>query len=150
LNTLHNISFTYIRFQQSDFVPFLRGQGEYGVIAIKQYDKVCQWLAAGRWFSPGTPVCSTNKSNRHDIAEIMLKVALNTITLTHVRWKNMNLFSTNTSPVRFCLDGQSVCWFKSFTKDKERHMIKKRLALYNTPFTAINLNECRPLSFIAV
>jgi hypothetical protein len=39
---LHNISFTYIRFQQSDFVPFLRGQGEYDVIAIKQYDKVCQ------------------------------------------------------------------------------------------------------------
>ena len=26
-------------------------------------DKVCQWLAAGRWFSPGTPVSSTNKTN---------------------------------------------------------------------------------------
>jgi len=24
-------------------------------------DKVCQWLAAGRWFSSGTPVSSTNK-----------------------------------------------------------------------------------------
>ena len=23
-------------------------------------DKVCQWLATGRWFSPGTPVSSTN------------------------------------------------------------------------------------------
>jgi hypothetical protein len=23
-------------------------------------DKVCQGLAAGRWFSPGTPVSSTN------------------------------------------------------------------------------------------
>ena len=33
----------------------------------------------GRWFSPGTPVSSTNKSNRHDITEILLKVALNTI-----------------------------------------------------------------------
>jgi hypothetical protein len=36
-------------------------------------DKVCQWLAAGRWFSPGTPVSSTNKTDSHDIAEILLK-----------------------------------------------------------------------------
>jgi hypothetical protein len=28
-----------------------------------------------------TPVSSTNKINRHDIAELLLKVALNTITL---------------------------------------------------------------------
>ena len=33
---------------------------------------------AGRWFSPGTPVSSTNKTDRHDIDEILLKVALNT------------------------------------------------------------------------
>jgi hypothetical protein len=45
-------------------------------------DKVCQWLATCRCFSPGTPVCSTNKTDRHDITEILLKVALNTITLT--------------------------------------------------------------------
>ena len=45
-------------------------------------EKVCQWLAAGRWFSLGTPVSSINKTDRHDIAEILLKVALNTITLT--------------------------------------------------------------------
>ena len=38
-------------------------------------------LAAGRWFSPGTPISSTNKTDRHDITEIVLKVALNTITL---------------------------------------------------------------------
>jgi hypothetical protein len=44
--------------------------------------KVCQWLAAGRWFSQGTPVSSTNKTDRHDITEILLKVGLNTITLT--------------------------------------------------------------------
>ena len=35
-----------------------------------------------RWFSPGTPVFSTNKTDRHDITEILLKVALNTIILT--------------------------------------------------------------------
>jgi hypothetical protein len=35
-------------------------------------DKVCQWLATGQWFSPGTPVSSTNNTDRHDIAEILL------------------------------------------------------------------------------
>jgi hypothetical protein len=44
-------------------------------------DKVCQGLAAGRWFSPGTPVSSTNKTDRHDITEILLKVTLSAITL---------------------------------------------------------------------
>jgi hypothetical protein len=41
-------------------------------------DKVYQLLAHGRWFSPGTPVSSTTKTGCHDIAEILLKVALNT------------------------------------------------------------------------
>ena len=36
----------------------------------------------GQWFSPGSLVSSTNKIDHHDIAEILLKVALNTITLT--------------------------------------------------------------------
>jgi hypothetical protein len=30
------------------------------------------------WFSPGSPASSTTKTGRHDIAEILLKVALNT------------------------------------------------------------------------
>jgi hypothetical protein len=55
----------------------------------------CRWLekrfikvgknksfATCQWFSPGTPVSSTNKIDRHDITEILLKVVLNTITLT--------------------------------------------------------------------
>jgi hypothetical protein len=37
---------------------------------------------AGQQFSQGTPVSSTNKADCHDIAGILLKVALNTITLT--------------------------------------------------------------------
>jgi hypothetical protein len=40
-------------------------------------DKVCQQLAAGGWFSPGTPVSSTNKTDHYDITEILLKVTLN-------------------------------------------------------------------------
>jgi hypothetical protein len=43
-------------------------------------DKVRQWLATCQWFSPaGTPIPFTNKTDRHDIAGILLKVALNTI-----------------------------------------------------------------------
>jgi hypothetical protein len=41
-------------------------------------DKVYQLLAHGWWFSPGTPASSTTKTGRHDVAEILLKVALNT------------------------------------------------------------------------
>jgi hypothetical protein len=37
---------------------------------------------AGQWFSPGTPVSSTNKIDHYDITEILLIVALNTITLS--------------------------------------------------------------------
>jgi hypothetical protein len=37
-------------------------------------DKVYQLLAKGRWFSSAS---STTKTGRHDIAEILLKVALN-------------------------------------------------------------------------
>jgi hypothetical protein len=36
---------------------------------------------AVRWFSTGTPVSSTNKTDCYDIAEILLKVALNIINL---------------------------------------------------------------------
>jgi hypothetical protein len=35
-------------------------------------------------YCPGTPVSSTIKTDRHDTTEILLKVALNTITLTHI------------------------------------------------------------------
>jgi len=41
-------------------------------------DKVYQLLAHGRWFSPGTLASSTTKTDRHDIAEILLKVVLKT------------------------------------------------------------------------
>ena len=49
-------------------------------------DTVCQWwLATGRWYSPGPPVSSTNKTDHHDITEILLKVALNTTKQTNQR-----------------------------------------------------------------
>ena len=39
-------------------------------------DKVYQLLAHSRWFSPGAPASPTTKTGCHDIAEILLKVAL--------------------------------------------------------------------------
>jgi hypothetical protein len=41
-------------------------------------DKVYQLLSHGRWFSPGTPASSTTNPGRHDIAEMLMKVALST------------------------------------------------------------------------
>ena len=52
-----------------------------GVLDTTLSGKVCKWLATGRWVSPGTPVSSTNKTDSHDIIEILLKVVLNTINL---------------------------------------------------------------------
>jgi hypothetical protein len=42
-------------------------------------DNVYQLLAHGRWFSPGTPASFTTKPGCHNIAEILLKMALSTI-----------------------------------------------------------------------
>jgi hypothetical protein len=50
----------------------------YTTDAVVFSDKVYQLLAHGRWFSLGTPASSTTKTGRHDIAEIVLKVALST------------------------------------------------------------------------
>ena len=53
-----------------------------GVLDTTLRDKVCQWLAADRWFSLGTLVSFTNKTVRHDIAEALLKLSRNLIALT--------------------------------------------------------------------
>jgi hypothetical protein len=37
----------------------------------------------GQWFSPGPPASSTNKSDRHDVTELLLKVTLSTIKPTN-------------------------------------------------------------------
>ena len=53
---------------------------------IKQQQLWLSWhlfvkFVTGRWFSLGTPVSSTNKTDCHNIAEILSKVALQTINL---------------------------------------------------------------------
>jgi hypothetical protein len=58
--------------------------GLVGAWYITLCDKFCRRLATtGRWFSPGTSVSSTNKTDRHEITEILLKVALSIIKPTN-------------------------------------------------------------------
>jgi hypothetical protein len=68
----------------------------------------------GRWFSPGTPAFSTTKTGRHDIAEILLKVAL-----THQKSK-IKIIQTVESPfvlgelqltICFSLENKFVCFY---------------------------------------
>ena len=56
------------------FVRDLRQVG--GFLYTTLCDKVCLWLATGRWFSLVALVSSTNKTEPHDITKILLKVAL--------------------------------------------------------------------------
>jgi hypothetical protein len=58
-----------------------------GVLDTTLCNKVCQGLATSRWFSPGPPLSSTNKTNLHYITEILSKVALNTIKQTKTYFK---------------------------------------------------------------
>jgi hypothetical protein len=96
-----------------------------GVLNTTLCDKVCQWLATGRWFSP---VSSTNKTDRHDITEILLKVVLNTITrfLTRRWW--------------YLLCGKTTCFVEFFNSASS-------LKWHVAPFWHIILIPCQPSFF---
>ena len=64
---------------------FYEPRSLWGVLDTTLCDKVCQWL------SSNIPVSSMNKTDRNDITEILLKVALNTITLTPMQIYSMML-----------------------------------------------------------
>jgi len=62
-----------------------------GVLNTTLFDIVRQLLATGRRFSLGTPVSFSNKTDRHDITHILLKVALNTIShKSNQLWRKYN------------------------------------------------------------
>jgi len=58
------------------------------VVLTTIYEISAYHHSTGPWFSPGTPVSSTNKTDRHDITEILLKVVLNTIKQTNKQQPN--------------------------------------------------------------
>ena len=66
-------------------------------------DKVYQLFAHGQWFSPGTSASSTTNTDRHDIAEILLKVALkhqqksiNQLSRGEMGWNPINRYNPAT------------------------------------------------------
>ena len=62
---------------------------EFELSAGEVYSIQYMWTslsAVGGWFSQGTPVSSTNKTDLHDIARILLKVALNIIKPNQTKW----------------------------------------------------------------
>jgi len=61
-------------------------------------------------FFSGTPVSSTNKTDRHDITEILLKVVLNTITLTLSLRFYIFIYIRQIVPVRFLNDFNCSKW----------------------------------------
>jgi len=80
--------YDYLRNQcQSPLTLWVRILFRRDVLDTILCDKVYQWLVSGGWFYTGTPVSSTNKTDRHDITEILLILALNTIAHpTHLGW----------------------------------------------------------------
>ena len=74
---------------------------------------VYQLLAHGRWFSPGTLASSTTKTDRHDIAEIFLKVALK-----HQQSINQSIVMLLSVCPSFC---QSFC--NIFVNTLEAHLL---------------------------
>jgi hypothetical protein len=57
---------------------------------------------AGLWFSLGTPISSTNKTNHHDLTEIVLKVTFYTVILKHKLCMSLSTYHELT--VRIQLD----------------------------------------------
>jgi hypothetical protein len=82
-NYLCNQSISPLKFWV--WIPLRRGSMQRYVIKLmRQF-----------WLSPGTLVSSTNKTDHHDITEILLKVALNTITLSPtLKWNRLKYRTT--------------------------------------------------------
>jgi hypothetical protein len=103
-----------------------------GVLDTTLCDKVCQWLATGRWSSLGTPISSTNKTNRRDITEILLKVAQDTI--NHQPTSGHFLFTLSNHKE---LNGRHITWirvifvsFSSWMIDVWTQMVKLYISQY--------------------
>ena len=86
------------------------------------YDKVCMWLAAGKWFSPGTPVSSTNKTDRHDITEILLKVPLNYITNPQISNQFFFAIVSYTIRIRSCGNYCAISTFTAYILCEDVHI----------------------------
>ena len=105
-----------------------------GVLDSTLCDKVCQWLGKGRGFSPGPPVSSTNKTDRHDITELLLKVASNiNIDIHWLISYPQTCISVLSSHVTLTLHKTSTSWILySFPRSIGNH--GRNLCILLTPF----------------
>ena len=85
------------------FITTYPNQFRQGVLNTTLCDRVCQWLATSRWFSADTLVSSINKIDCHDIIEILLKMALNTITLL-----NLTLYFLERKTISKCISEKFI------------------------------------------
>ena len=71
---------------------------KYDMYNVQDYsaasDKAYLFLAHRRWSSPDTPASSITQTGRHDIAEILLKVELNTKIQSRLQCLRMLLVET--------------------------------------------------------
>ena len=95
-----------------------------GVLDTTLCDKVCQWLVTGLWFSQCTQVSSTNKTDLHDVTEILLKLALNNNqSILNYIYVSLSLWivckrkwyspTTKILDILFILTYKSVAWIDS-------------------------------------
>ena len=108
------------------------------------FDKACQLLAAGRYFSPGTPGSSTNKTDHPDITEILLKVALNTINLTLYVCLYFYVISIR---LWICSDSVVFLFFILLTNVLS-DLYMKRQPLQTSKENTVQIEEVNLLSFV--
>jgi hypothetical protein len=103
VNDYKRLSNITSRHQESVFIAVLPFTVTVGSSTMSICDKVCQVFMMGLWFSL---VSSTNKTDHHDITEILLKVELNSIILTHKIDNNNQILDTMQRTRRFVFKGQ--------------------------------------------
>jgi hypothetical protein len=95
---------------------------------------------AGLWFSPGPPVSSTNKTDRHDKTVIFMKVALNTIkvhlALIEIRTHNISgdtITATMAPRVKVNLNVDEIDDEKISSSSESRQIINNFQVCYTKP-----------------
>ena len=109
------------------FMPSFVNYKKESTLLPAASDKVYQLLAHGRWFSQSTSASSITKTGRHDIAEILLKVALSTI--NQIKSHGLFFFYSRWLPLlkieiysieHYCsIESQNELKFKLQLNDKE-------------------------------
>ena len=93
-----------------------------------------------RWFSPGPPVSSINKNYWHDITEILLKVALNTIKQNNKQQTNIEHSKIQSIPfLVFFVHFLLTCEFRGLSSSLDRYYDRGRWLCLNPDFIIVVL-----------